>query len=81
MVSDMKPHPNDEIVARLRNLSPEDLAELGVQDVAYVKRVVINGKRFCAVHSAAGQQMVLMEDRETAVATVHQYDLEPLSVH
>jgi hypothetical protein len=57
------------------------LAFLGIQDVAYVKRVEINGTVAYAVHAADGTQIAVLADRDVAFATVRQHDLEPLSVH
>jgi len=33
------------------------------------------------VHAADGTQITVLPDREIALATVRQHDLEPLSVH
>jgi hypothetical protein len=54
---------------------------LGVQDLAYIKRVVVDGTSGYAVHAADGTQIALLADREVAFATVRQHDLEPVSVH
>jgi hypothetical protein len=34
-----------------------------------------------AVHAADGTQITILPDRNVALATVRQHDLEPLSVH
>jgi hypothetical protein len=52
-----------------------------MQDLAYVKAVLINGVTEFAVHAADGTQITVLPDREIARATVRQHDLEPLSVH
>jgi hypothetical protein len=54
---------------------------LGVQDLAYIKRVVIDGATGYAVHAADGTEIAVLPDRDVAFATVRQHDLEPLSVH
>jgi hypothetical protein len=43
--------------------------------------VLINGVTEFAVHAADGTQITVLPDRDIAVATVRQHDLEPLSVH
>jgi hypothetical protein len=64
-----------------RQLSEYDLAMLGMQHLAYVKQVRVNDVTAYAVHAADGTQIAVLPDRDIAVATVRQHDLEPLSVH
>ena len=65
----------------IRHMSSRELALFGMQDLAYVKPVLVNGVTAFAVHAANGTQVTVLPDRETALATVSQHDLEPLSVH
>jgi hypothetical protein len=65
----------------MRHMSAHELALLGVQDLAYIKRVAVDGATGYAVHAADGTQIALIPDRDVAFATVRQHDLEPLSVH
>ncbi len=65
----------------LKSMSAQDLALLGVQDFAYIKRVVIDGASNYAIHAADGTEIAVLSDRDIAFATVRQHDLEPLSVH
>ena len=66
---------------RIRHMSSRELALFGMQDLAYVKAVIVNGLTAFAVHAADGSQVAVMPDRDVALATVRQHDLEPLSVH
>jgi len=68
-------------IERVRQMSPQDLALLGMQDVAYVKRVVVDEVVGYAVHAADGTQIATIPDRAVAFAVVRQNDLEPVSVH
>jgi hypothetical protein len=68
-------------IERIRHMSSRELALFGMQDLAYVKRVVVDGVSAFAVHAADGTQVTVLPDREIALATVRQHDLEPLSVH
>jgi hypothetical protein len=52
-----------------------------MQDLAYVKPVLVDGVSAFAVHAADGTQITVLPDREIALATLRQHDLEPLSVH
>jgi hypothetical protein len=65
----------------IRHLTPHDLAALGVQDLAFVKRITVNDEIAYAVHAADGTQMALMTDRDVAFAAIRQHGLEPVSVH
>jgi hypothetical protein len=65
----------------MRHMSAHELALFGIQDVAYVKRVLVNDVTGYAVHAADGTQIAVLPDRNVAFATVRQHDLEPLSVH
>jgi hypothetical protein len=66
---------------RIRHMSSRELALFGMQDLAYVKPVLVDGITAFAVHAADGTQITVLPDREIALATLRQHDLEPLSVH
>jgi len=68
-------------IGRNRQMSARELALFGMQDIAYIKRVVVNEAAGYAVHAADGTQIAVLADRDIAFATVRQHDLEPLSVH
>lgn len=58
-----------------------DLASVGLDDVAYVKPVLINGMPGFTIHAADGTPMAMTNDRKMAFAAVIQNDLDPVSVH
>ncbi|MDR3439537.1 MAG: DUF1150 family protein [Telmatospirillum sp.] len=62
-------------------MSAQDLALWGIQDIAFVKRVVINDEVCWAIHGADGANIGMAPDRDVAFAAVRQHDLEPVSVH
>ena len=68
-------------IERIGLLSAYELALLGMEDIAYIKHVVVDGVSGYAVHAADGTQIALLSDRDVAFATVRQHDLEPVSVH
>ena len=70
-----------QFLESLRDLSERELGLLGMEDVAYVKRVVVDGSDAFAVHAADGTQIAVMADRDVALAVVRQHDMEPVSVH
>jgi hypothetical protein len=68
-------------IERIRQMSTRELALFGMQDIAYVKRAVVNDAPGYTIHAADGTQIAAFADREVAFVTVRQHDLEPLSVH
>jgi hypothetical protein len=65
----------------IRHLSVEQLASLGVAQIAYVKPVVVNGEQGFAIHAADGTAMAIAGDRDVAVAAILQHEMHPVSVH
>ena len=70
---------NEQIA--VRDLSPQDFLLLGVNDLAYVKKGLVDDKEAYLVFSADGTKIAVMGDREIAFAAVRQNGMEPLSVH
>lgn len=70
-----------QTMEEMRAMTAHDLAMLGMQDIAYVKSVVVDGTAGYAIHAADGTQMALIGDRDIAFAVVRQNELEPVSVH
>jgi hypothetical protein len=68
-------------IEKLRHISPKEFALLGMQDLAYIKRIMLNGADAFAVFAADGTQVAALPSRELADAAVRQHDLEPVSVH
>lgn len=68
-------------IESIRDLSARELGLLGMEDVAYVKRVMVDGAPAFAVHAADGAEIAVLPDRALAFAVVRQQDLEPVSVH
>ena len=66
---------------KLRQITAQEFALLGMQDMAYVRRVTVNDEVGFAIHAADGTEVAVLPDRDVAFATVRQHDLEPLSVH
>ena len=69
------------ITEKLREMSPQDFALVGMQELAYIKPTVVNGVTGFSIHAADGTQIGMAPDREIAFAAVKQHELEPLSLH
>ncbi len=68
-------------MSRLKPLSPRDFAAYGRAEMAYVKKVEMNGVTAYAVHAADGTYLQRFADRELAFAALRQHDIEPLNTH
>ena len=77
--------PDDQVPAAvvmdIRHISAAQLAQLGMQQIAYVKPVVLNGEQGFAIHAADGTPMAVAGNREVAIAAVMQHEMVPVQVH
>lgn len=65
----------------VRHMTQEQLAGLGVNQIAYIKPVMVDGVSGFAIHAADGTPMAVAGDKEIAVAAVTQHEMHALSVH
>ena len=65
----------------IRHLSAEQLAKLGVAQIAYVKPVMMNGTPAFAIHAADGTPMAITGDRDVAISAILQHEMLPTLVH
>ena len=61
--------------------TPLELARLGLSEIAYVRRAVVNDIPMWTIHSAAGDPLGAAQTFDQAWAAVKQNDLEPVQVH
>lgn len=64
-----------------RHLSAADWAAFGVQQIAYIRPVLINGVRGMSIHAADGTPIGAAPDARLAVAAILQHEMEPALVH
>ncbi len=64
-----------------RAMSERELAILGLNDLAYVNQVVVDGRHAYLIYAADGTMIDVMDDRDLAFAAARQHDLDPVSVH
>ena len=79
-------HPSDEAgamapVVDIRHISTEQLAQLGMQQIAYVKPVEVNGTTAFAIHAADGTPMAIAAGLDVAFAAIVQHEMVPAQVH
>lgn len=70
-----------QFISSVKQLSPQELGVLGVEAVAYVKPVFVEGVAAFAVHGADGSQIAIVLTREAAFAIVQRNGMVPVSVH
>ena len=70
-----------QLIEGIRKISQQELGLLGMDDMAYIKPVMVDGRQAFAVHAADGTKIGVMAYLEVALAAVRQHDMEPVSVH
>ena len=68
-------------VIDIHDISPQQLAMLGMQQIAYVKPVVVRGTAAYAIHAADGTPMAIAGERDAALAAIMQHEMVPALVH
>ena len=71
----------DRLTAPGESITTKDLMKLGMDDVAYVKSIMIEGRPLYAIHAADGTPLTVVANRELAMATVRQHEMDAQSVH
>jgi hypothetical protein len=69
------------LVLDIRKLTQADLGRLGMEELAYVKSVTVNGMHAFAIHAADGTPMAVAQDCGLAVAAILQNEMVPALVH
>jgi hypothetical protein len=64
-----------------RTISAQDFAILGLQDLAYVRAVTLEGTPGYGIFAADGTQLAFAPTRALADAAIREHDLFPVSVH
>ena len=65
----------------IRRLTPHQLEQLGMPDLAYIKPVWMNGTTAFAIHAADGSPMAVAADCDLAIAAIVQHEMFPALVH
>jgi hypothetical protein len=75
------PPANDTATALSAVMSEHAFAVWGIDEIAYIKHVSINGEDAWAICAADGSSLAVVRDRALAFAAALQNDRLPLSVH
>ena len=65
----------------IRHMTQDQLMQLGMADLAYVKQVFLDGRQAFAIHAADGSPMAMAADQALAVAAIVQHEMVPALVH
>ena len=68
-------------VVDIHHLTTEQLMQLGLSQIAYVKPIMMNGARAFAIHAADGSPMAVAGDRDLALAAIMQHEMAAALVH
>jgi hypothetical protein len=63
------------------SISREQLAQLGMQQIAYIKPVVVDDNACFAIHAADGTPLALAGELDVAWRAVFEHDMVPVRVH
>jgi len=69
------------VAEKLRQITAQDFAAMGMQQFAYVRPAMVNGIVAFTIHAADGTQIGMAPNRDIAFAAVIQHELEPVSLH
>jgi len=85
MNTDSARQPDDKVpvgaMMDIRHISVEQLAKLGMAQIAYVKPVIVDGEQGFAIHAADGTPMAVAGDRDVAIAAIIQHEMVPAQIH
>ena len=70
-----------EPLSALGGTTPVDLVRLGLSEIAYIRRAMVNDVPMWTIHSAAGDPLGAAHSFDQAWAAVKQNDMEPVRVH
>lgn len=65
----------------IRHLTPAELQQLGMTELAYVKPVELDDGLAFAIHAADGSPMAVAPNRDLAVAAILQHEMTAALVH
>ena len=65
----------------LKQLTPQDFQNLGLQQVAYIRPVEIENKPAYAVHAADGSRLLVTDSMNDAAIVIENNELEAITLH
>jgi hypothetical protein len=65
----------------IRQITTDQLAQLGVSRLAYIKPVTVGGEDVFAIHAADGTPMAVAPNRELAWGAIIEHEMVPAFVN
>jgi hypothetical protein len=65
----------------IRQITSQQLAQLGMQQLAYIKPAVVNGSACFAIHAADGTPLAMAGGLDIAIQAVVEHEMVPARVH
>ncbi len=65
----------------IRQITTDQLAQLGVSRMAYIKPVTVGGEDVFAIHAADGTPMAVAPNRELAWGAIIEHEMVPALVN
>ena len=62
-------------------MTQNDLRELGLEEVGYVKKYKVNGKPAWVLHAADGTALAVQGDADAAMASARHHEIDLVAVH
>jgi len=73
------PRPSASTI--LKNMSPHDFLALGVEQLAYLKPVMIDGTAAWALHAADGRPLLVQQSADDVLTAAYNNELRTVRVH
>lgn len=73
--------PDAVRVLDIRQITTDQLAQLGVSRLAYIKPVTVGGEDVFAIHAADGTPMAVAPNRELAWGAILEHEMVPSLVN
>ena len=64
-----------------KKITADDLAKLGVNTIAYIKKKTVDRRKMWFIYAAEGTELAYTDDEKKAVSLVIDNELIPVSVH
>ncbi len=64
-----------------KDITADDLAGLGVNSIAYIKKKIVDNRKMWFIYAAEGTELAYTDDENKAVSLVLDNELIPMSVH
>lgn len=66
---------------QIKKMTADDLAKLGVNSIAYIKKRLVADKSLWYIYAAEGTELAYTDNENAAISLVVDNELIPVSVH